>query len=185
VADVIGTSTLFGLGRRALRHACALFWSLAHCCHHATGVHSCCPCTSSADRLVTYFHSRASQVAYNIASRSILSRVTVSTQLPSRGWILLSRNPRWCNVTRLLDLRLFSTPPSIRAGDSRVSNNILYPVVEWRSYPSSVIPRIGSIMNTIMLLFLIPLKAPPYLRKKARILDQQSLATPRRGPCGV
>jgi hypothetical protein len=33
-----------------------------------------------------------------------------------------------------------------------------------------------SIMNTIMLLFLIPLKAPPYLRKKARILDQQNTA---------
>jgi hypothetical protein len=56
-----------GRGRRCVTHAPSFGVILAHCCHLAVGVNSCCPRTPSATRVVAQSHSRDSQVAYNIA----------------------------------------------------------------------------------------------------------------------
>lgn len=100
--------------------------------------------------------------------------------LMTSGRWTLSRYPRYRKPTLLVDLLPFYTLSSIRVVNPR---SVLYPVVEWKSYPNSMIPQIGSVMNK-EIQKPIPLQVPHY-PKKGRTTDRPSLAPPRRSRYGV
>ena len=96
----------------------------------------------------------------------------------------LSRYPRYRKSARLVDLPLLYLSSIIKVPVGG-SHSVLYPVVEWRPYPSGAIPQIGSIIRSIMNKRIqdpIPPKVPRYPTRESRNRDRPSLALPRRRP---